>query len=578
MLSNMNQQAMDTSILYYNSHTTKNTTTSSNINNNNDNAKEFSIYRPDVDFSINYEPIGPNKNECTRLVNDAKDSVRVEVVRKAPGENSSSTATTLLQNGDVNGRRAVMMSFGNEYPTNLHNYSKVPEMMMNDSDRNNNKNNNDNTNHNSNDSSSRDVASSDIEDENENGESRSRDDNNNASNKTDDRKPEHHVRRPMNAFLIFCKRHRALVREKYPNLENRSITKILGDWWAFLPNEDKLPYKDLAKNYKDVFFSKNPNFKWYKLPAPPLRTLSTRPSNDRDHSNAVTPSSPIPNGEEMIEITPKDRSTRNLKVSQSNSGIGQFKLASIDQMGGLSSLMIESSTSPRINGTNYGDTQIKDDIQDSQTKKRKSDEIVDMYDDELAGKSRACKGKRYEQFMTPTKKTKQKSTNALTSKSASAHFPHNGYCKPQEVSIHVKHPQSNELIDSSDEMVHSPESDEASEARNADANDFNLNDKIMTLPSLDLEDYLNRKKAMKKKKKFSHKAKHRQQQNAQAVPKDKTIPKPITAVGSQKRKAPKQTIRRTADVTEQEISRVGLIGLDTLATLALVQANASSPQ
>lgn len=33
--------------------------------------------------------------------------------------------------------------------------------------------------------------------------------------------PDHHARRPMNAFLIFCKRHRSIVREKYPNLENR---------------------------------------------------------------------------------------------------------------------------------------------------------------------------------------------------------------------------------------------------------------------------------------------------------------------------------------------------------------------
>lgn len=29
------------------------------------------------------------------------------------------------------------------------------------------------------------------------------------------------ARRPMNAFLMFCKRHRFIVREKYPNLENR---------------------------------------------------------------------------------------------------------------------------------------------------------------------------------------------------------------------------------------------------------------------------------------------------------------------------------------------------------------------
>ena len=37
----------------------------------------------------------------------------------------------------------------------------------------------------------------------------------------DDKAPDHHARRPMNAFLIFCKRHRGIVREKYPNLENR---------------------------------------------------------------------------------------------------------------------------------------------------------------------------------------------------------------------------------------------------------------------------------------------------------------------------------------------------------------------
>lgn len=35
--------------------------------------------------------------------------------------------------------------------------------------------------------------------------------------------PDHHARRPMNAFLIFCKRHRGIVREKYPNLENRYV-------------------------------------------------------------------------------------------------------------------------------------------------------------------------------------------------------------------------------------------------------------------------------------------------------------------------------------------------------------------
>lgn len=224
--------------------------------------------------------------------------------------------------------------------------------------------------------------------------------------------------------------------------------------------------------------------------------------------------SPVPMvGEEVIvESTIKERVARNVKATQQgSSGIGQFKFASIDQMGGLTSLMIMDTGSARVNGAIFCDKDVveKDGSvyvsSEPQTKKRKSDEPLDLNVDDqeaiFAGKShRACKGKRYEQFMTPSKKsTKQKSTNAATP--TSVQFPHNGYCKPQE----AVHPMKQD--DSSDELSNiapSPESDEI-EQRNADAADFKLNEKIMTLPSLDLDDYLNRKKAMKKKKKFTRK-------------------------------------------------------------------------
>ncbi|KAL5019498.1 hypothetical protein ScPMuIL_002390 [Solemya velum] len=48
------------------------------------------------------------------------------------------------------------------------------------------------------------------------------------------------VRRPMNAFLIFCKRHRSIVREKNPDLDNRSVTRILGGLWANLKEDEKM--------------------------------------------------------------------------------------------------------------------------------------------------------------------------------------------------------------------------------------------------------------------------------------------------------------------------------------------------
>lgn len=51
----------------------------------------------------------------------------------------------------------------------------------------------------------------------------------------------------MNAFLIFCKRQRAVVKERFPQLENRAVTKILGEWWANLEEGEKSSYTDLAK-------------------------------------------------------------------------------------------------------------------------------------------------------------------------------------------------------------------------------------------------------------------------------------------------------------------------------------------
>lgn len=162
-----------------------------------------------------------------------------------------------------------------------------------------------------------------------------------------DGEPAHHARRPMNAFLIFCKRHRSVVRDKYPNLENRSITKILGEWWANLDKEEKACYTGLAKQYKDAFFSANPDFKWYKLPAPPLRTLSSRPRENNEKQNE---SPNIEINESELEKT-NNNSTKvdfNKKANEDHAyendpkPLSMFtpgKLADEAQMGGLSSLL-----------------------------------------------------------------------------------------------------------------------------------------------------------------------------------------------------------------------------------------------
>jgi len=55
------------------------------------------------------------------------------------------------------------------------------------------------------------------------------------------------VKRPMNSFLIFCKRHRALVHAKHPTVDNRNVTRMLGDLWKSILPEERAAYENLSK-------------------------------------------------------------------------------------------------------------------------------------------------------------------------------------------------------------------------------------------------------------------------------------------------------------------------------------------
>ncbi|KAL4228917.1 hypothetical protein ACF0H5_011958 [Mactra antiquata] len=109
------------------------------------------------------------------------------------------------------------------------------------------------------------------------------------------------VRRPMNAFLIFCKRHRSIVREKNPDLDNRSVTRILGDLWANLKDEEKVVYTDLAKQYKDAFMKANPDYKWHNpekaVTCPKTGVQLSKPTNAKvmkSEMNLLTEGSIMP--------------------------------------------------------------------------------------------------------------------------------------------------------------------------------------------------------------------------------------------------------------------------------------------
>jgi len=76
------------------------------------------------------------------------------------------------------------------------------------------------------------------------------------------KKGKEHIRRPMNAFMIFSKNHRHLVHQKHPNQDNRTVSKILGEWWYALPAEQRKEYHNLANQVKEAHYKAHPDWRW----------------------------------------------------------------------------------------------------------------------------------------------------------------------------------------------------------------------------------------------------------------------------------------------------------------------------
>lgn len=207
-----------------------------------------------------------------------------------------------------------------------------------------------------------------------------------------------------------------------------------------------------------------------------------------------------------------------------------------------------------------------------------SSEINYEFDDNEPKKTtRSCKGKRYLEFMhhksNPIVKKNKVRTSSSSSSSSSSQLSlsPNGI---QNMNGQMNFTQTQKMdIDLSDHLyaasksnestgaeglpwaAHTPNASEVSKLFSAD--DFDLEDKIKTLPALNLDKYLSGKRTIKKKRKLSgrrHNVATNRKQSPNVADKTGTVdklPKTIedakvrlNMVGSQKRKARKESITR----------------------------------
>jgi hypothetical protein len=87
---------------------------------------------------------------------------------------------------------------------------------------------------------------------------------------------EGHIKRPMNAFMVWSRGKRKQIAQVNPKMHNSDISKKLGEQWKILTPEEKEPFIAEAKRLQAVHIQEHPDYK-YKPKRRKPRTLKKEP-------------------------------------------------------------------------------------------------------------------------------------------------------------------------------------------------------------------------------------------------------------------------------------------------------------